>query len=129
MPSSSRGIRKKPSCSRAVPPCVKTAAATFAVSITDPPPKARKESAPAARAASAHWSQTAVDESCGTASKIPASSSPPSTIPASTFSTSPVPRMTASVTSRTRCAPSFRSSKPVDSSRPRPTITRVDEAC
>ena len=94
MSSSSRGIRKKPSCSRAVPPCVKTAFATLAVSITEPPPSARNESAPAARAASAQRSQTAVEESCGTSSKMPATSRPPSLTPASTFSTSPVPRIT-----------------------------------
>ena len=53
MPSSSRGMRKKPSCSRALPPWVNTASATLAVSITDPPPTARKESAPASLAAAA----------------------------------------------------------------------------
>ena len=37
MPSSSRGIRKKPSCSRAVPPWVNSASAILAVSITEPP--------------------------------------------------------------------------------------------
>ena len=68
MPSSSRGIRKKPSCSRASPPCVKTASATFAVSITEPPPTARNESAPASLAAAAQSSHTCVDESCGTLS-------------------------------------------------------------
>ena len=58
MPSSSRGIRKKPSCSAAPPPWVKTASATFAVSITDPPPTARNESAPASLAAAAQRSHT-----------------------------------------------------------------------
>jgi hypothetical protein len=39
--------------------------------MTDPPPTARKESAPASFAAAAHSSTTCVDESCGTPSKIP----------------------------------------------------------
>ena len=63
MPSSSRGIRKKPSCSRAVPPWVNRESAILAVSITEPPPTARNESAPAALASSAQRSQTSVDES------------------------------------------------------------------
>ncbi len=129
MPSSSRGMRKKPSCSRALPPWVKTASATFAVSITEPPPTARNESAPASLAAAAHCSTTAQDESCGQPSKIPATSRPPSTMPASTFSTRPVPRTPGSVTTKTRCAPSFWNSKPVDESRSRPAITRVRSAC
>ena len=62
MPSSSRGIRKKPSCSRAVPPWVNRASAILAVSITEPPPTART-AAPAALASSAQRSQTSVDES------------------------------------------------------------------
>ena len=49
-----------------VPPWVNTASATFAVSITEPPPIARNESAPASFAAAAHSSQTCVEESCGT---------------------------------------------------------------
>ncbi len=65
MPSFSRGMRRKPSCSRALPPCVNTASATLAVSITDPPPTARNESAPASLAAAAHCSTTSVEESCG----------------------------------------------------------------
>ena len=125
MPSSSRGMRKKPSCSRASPPWVKTASATFAVSITEPPPTARNESAPASLAAAAQRSQTSVEESCGTSSKTPATSRPPSVTPASTRSTRPVPRITPSVTMKTRRAPSFWNSKPVDSSRLRPEITRV----
>ncbi len=104
---------------------MKTASATFAVSITEPPPTARKESAPASLAAAAQRSQTSVDESWGTSSKMPATSRPPSTIPASTRSTRPVPRITWSVTRKTRRAPSFWNSKPVDSSRLRPEITRV----
>ena len=128
MPSSSRGIRKKPSCSAAVPPWVKTASATLAVSITEPPPTARNESAPASLAAAAQLSTTPVEESCGTWSKIPASSSPPSVTPASTRSTSPVPRITSSVTMKTRRAPSFWNSKPADSSRSRPAMIRVVEA-
>ena len=98
MPSAPRGIRKKPSCSRALPPWVNTASATLAVSITEPPPTARKESAPASLAASAQRSTTSVDESCGTSSNTPASSRPPSVRPASTRSTRPVPRITSSVT-------------------------------
>ena len=125
MPSSPRGIRKKPSCSRAVPPCVKTASATFAVSITEPPPTARNESAPASFAAAAHSSTTTVEESCGTPSKMPATSRPPSSTPACTLSIRPVPRITSSVTMKTRLAPSFMNSKPVLSSSPRPAITRV----
>jgi hypothetical protein len=66
IPSLSRGIRKKPSWSRASPPCVNTASATFAVSITEPPPTARNESAPASFAAAAQSSHTCADESCGT---------------------------------------------------------------
>ena len=81
IPSSARGIRKKPSCSRAEPPWVNSASAILAVSITEPPPTARNESAPAALASSAHRSQTSVDESWGTSSKIPATSRPPSSIP------------------------------------------------
>ena len=125
MPSSSRGMRKKPSCSRASPPWVKTASATLAVSITDPPPTARNESAPASFAAAAHSSTTCVEESCGTPSKTPTTSSPPSATPASTRSTRPVPRITSSVTTKTRRAPSFWNSKPVELSRSRPEITRV----
>src|SRR5919106_1675454 len=86
-PSSSRGIRRKPSCSRAVPPWVKRASATLAVSITEPPPTARNESAPASLAAPAQRSTTSVEESCGTSSNTPATSSRPSATPASTFST------------------------------------------
>ncbi len=107
MPSSSRGMRKKPSCSRALPPCVNTASATLAVSITDPPPTARNESAPASFAAAAHASTTWQDESWGTASNTPATSRPPSSTPACTRSTSPVPLTTSSVTMNTRRAPSF----------------------
>src|SRR5215211_3408660 len=118
-------MRRKPSCSRAVPPCVKTASATFAVSITEPPPTARNESAPASPAAAAQRSTTSVEESCGTSSKTPASSRPPSARPASTLSTRPVPRTTWSVTRKTRCAPSFWNSKPVEPSRSRPAIIRV----
>jgi hypothetical protein len=125
MPSSSRGIRKKPSWSRASPPWVNTAAATFAVSITDPPPIARNESAPAPFAAEAHSSHTRAEESCGTWSNTPTTSSPPSVTPAATRSTSPVPRTISSVTMKTRRAPSFWNSKPVDSRRSRPEITRV----
>ena len=125
MPSSSRGMRKKPSCSRASPPCVKTASAILAVSITEPPPTARNESAPASFAAAAHSSTTCVEESCGTLSKTPTTSSPPSATPASTRSTRPVPRITSSVTTKTRRAPSFWNSKPVELSRSRPEITRV----
>ena len=128
MPSSSRGIRKKPSCSRAVPPWVKTASATFAVSITEPPPSARKESAPASWAASAQRSHTAVEESCGTSSKMPGQLEAAVPIPASTFSTSPVPRITCVGHEEHPAAPSFWNSKPVDSSRSRPAITRVGEA-
>jgi hypothetical protein len=128
MPSSSRGIRKKPSCSRAVPPWVKSASATLAVSITEPPPTARNESAPASLAAAAQRSTTSVEESWGTSSNTPATSRRPSTTPASTLSTRPVPRTTGSVTTKTRRAPSFLNSKPVDSSRSRPAITRVGEA-
>ena len=65
MPSFSRGMRRKPSCSRALPPCVNTASATLAVSITEPPPTARNESAPASLAAAAQRSTTSVEESCG----------------------------------------------------------------
>ncbi len=129
MPSSSRGIRKKPSCSAAEPPWVKTASATFAVSITEPPPTARKESAPASLAAAAQRSTTSVDESCGTWSKTPATSRPPSVTPASARSTRPVPRITSSVTTKTRWAPSFWNSKPVDPIRSRPEITRVGSVC
>ena len=50
----------------------------------------------------------------GTSSKTPANSRPPSARPASTLSTRPVARMTGSVTTRTRLAPSFRNSKPVE---------------
>ncbi len=124
-PSSSRGIRKKPSCSRALPPWVNTASATFAVSITEPPPTARNESAPASLAAAAQRSQTSVEESWGTSSNTPAISSPSAVTPASTRSTSPVERITESVTTNTRRAPSLRNSKPVESSRSRPAITRV----
>ena len=127
-PSPSRGMSRKPSWSRALPPCVKTASATLAVSITEPPPTAKNESAPASSAAAAQRSQTSVDESCGTSSKTAATSRPPSTMPACTLSTSPVARMTPSVTTRTRVAPSFLNSKPVDSRRSRPAITRVVEA-
>ena len=127
MPSFSRGMSRKPSWSRAVPPCVNTASATFAVSITDPPPIARKESAPASLAAAAQASTTSVDESCGTSSNTPTTSSPPSRTPSSTRSTRPVPRITPSVTTNTRCAPSFRNSKPTEPSRSRPEITRVVE--
>ena len=102
-----------------------TASAIFAVSITDPPPTARNESAPAAFAASAQRSTTSVEESCGTSSNTPATSRPPSSTPAITLSTSPVSRITLSVTTKTRCAPSFANSKPVLSSRSRPAITRV----
>ena len=45
--------------------------------------------------------------------------------PASTRSTSPVPRITSSVTTKTRRAPSFWNSNPVESSRSRPAMTRV----
>ena len=89
-PSSSRGMRKKPSCSRALPPWVNTASATLAVSITEPPPTARNESAPASLAAAAQRSHTSVEESWGTSSNTPAISRPPSATPASTRSTSPV---------------------------------------
>ena len=128
MPSSARGIRKKPSCSRASPPWVNTTSATFAVSITEPPPRARNESAPASLAAAAQRSQTSVEESWGTSSKMPATSRPPFVIPASTSSTRPVPRITWSVTTKMRRAPSFWNSNPVDSSRSRPAITRVVSA-
>jgi hypothetical protein len=107
---------------------VKTASATLAVSITEPPPTARNESAPASLAAAAQRSTTSVEESWGTWSKTPASSRPPSPIPASTRSTRPVPRITSSVTRKTRRAPSFWNSKPVDSSRPRPAMIRVVDA-
>ena len=48
------------------------------VSITEPPPTARNESAPASFAAAAQRSTTSVEESCGTSSNTPATSSPPS---------------------------------------------------
>ncbi len=54
-----------------MPPWVNSASAIFVVSITEPPPTARNESAPASLATSAHLSQTSVEESCGTSSKMP----------------------------------------------------------
>ena len=98
------------------------------MSITEPPPTARNESAPASFAAAAQASTVVVAESWGTSSNTPATSRPPSAMPASTRSTRPVPRSIASVTTNTRCAPSFMNSKPTLSSRPRPAITRVCQA-
>ena len=104
---------------------MKIALAAFAVSITEPPPTATKESAPASLAAAEQASTVAFEESCSTASKTPATSRPPPSIPASTFSTRPVPRITASVTISGRFAPSFMNSKPVPSIIPRPAAIRV----
>ena len=95
------------------------------MSITEPPPSARKESAPASRAAAAQSATVVVEESWGTSSNTPTGSRPPSVRPASTRSTSPVPLITSSVTTNTRCAPSFWNSKPAEPSRSRPAITRV----
>ena len=128
IPSRSRGSWNTPSHSPIAPPWLKTTLAPLVVSITDPPPTARKLSAPASAACSAHRATTAVSESCGTSSKTPATSSPPSATPASTFSTSPVPRITWSVTNRTRPAPSLANSKPALPISSRPETTRVGEA-
>ena len=106
---------------------MKTASATLAVSITEPPPTARNESAPASLAAAAHCSTTSVEESCGTWSNTPATSRPPSRTPSSARSTRPVPRITSSVTTNTRAAPSFWNSNPAEPIRSRPEITRVVE--
>ena len=60
-----RHAGRSPPARAALPPWVKTASATLAVSITEPPPTARNESAPASLAAAAQRSTTSVDESCG----------------------------------------------------------------
>ena len=95
------------------------------MSITEPPPTATKESAPASFAACAQASTVSVEESCGTSSKTPVTSSPPSVTPASTLPTRPVSRITWSVTISGRLAPSFMNSKPTPSIMPRPATTRV----
>jgi len=102
--------------------------AAFAVSITEPPPTARKLSAPAPFAASAQLATTSVSESCGTESNTPATSRPPSVIPADTAPTRPVSRITSSVTIRGRSAPSMANSNPVLSIRFTPEMTRVGQA-
>ncbi len=104
---------------------MKRIVAALAVSITEPPPSARKESAPAALAASAHAATVDIEESCSTSSNTPATSRPPSVNPASAFSTSPVSRIPLSVTISVRVAPSFMNSKPVPSIIPRPATIRV----
>jgi hypothetical protein len=94
IPSPSRGSPNTPSQSGIVPPWLNTTLAAFVVSITDPPPTARKLSAPWSFACSAHLVTTPVSESCGTSSNTPTTSSPPSATPASAFATKPVPRIT-----------------------------------
>ena len=108
---------------------VKTTLAALVVSITEPPPTARKLSAPASLARlGAARDHRRCRSPAGPSSKTPATSSPPSATPASTLSTSPVPRITC-VGDDQRLAPppSFANSNPALRSGSRPAITRVGD--
>ena len=107
-----------------------TASATLAVSITEPPPTARKESAPASLAAAAQRSHDVgrrvlrhVVEDAGHLEAAVAR------CPPRTLSTRPVPRITSSVTTKTRLRALLLELEARSTpSRSRPAITRVVEA-